>query len=120
MPYKDPEKRKAYHKAYNKIYYADNRDYFIVKAKNQKKRKREWFERIKADMKCQQCGTNHPATLDFHHHEDNKLFTVSEGLDRYSEKKMLDEIAKCEVLCANCHRIHHWDIHKKITPGSDL
>ena len=114
MPYKDPAKRKEYHKAYNKKHYAENRDYWLEKSKKQKIRKREWFQAIKADLSCQRCKADHPAVLDFHHHEDNKLFTVSEGLDRYSEKKMLEEIAKCEVLCANCHRIHHWDIHKKI------
>ena len=57
------------------------------------------------------CGFKHPAAIDFHHRDPKeKEFTVSQMLRRgKTEKQMLKEIAKCDTLCANCHRIHHHD-----------
>jgi hypothetical protein len=55
---------------------------------------------------CSLCSENHPAVLDFHH-RDRK--TKVAGVNRmaqwgYSETRLRAEIAKCDVLCANCHR----------------
>jgi hypothetical protein len=41
--------------------------------------------------------------LEFDHMGD-KLFTVAKGLYDHSWEAVLSEIAKCEVVCANCHR----------------
>jgi hypothetical protein len=56
---------------------------------------------------CSRCGFDeHPAALDFHHRDDEeKLFSIGAGPCQYSWAKILEEIAKCDVLCANCHRI---------------
>lgn len=79
----------------------------------------EWFNsEVKADLKCKSCGTDHPAVLDFHHRNpDEKLYEVSNMPWRsISKKKILEEIAKCDVYCANCHRILHWE--QRILTGS--
>lgn len=71
--------------------------------------KYEWANALKAASGCVLCGEKHPACLDFHHrvaHE--KKATVSLVICHWSRKKLEDEIAKCDVLCANCHRKHHW------------
>lgn len=50
------------------------------------------------------CGESDPVVLDFDHKAD-KLFNISEGIKRgYSWNRLLSEIKKCNVLCANCHR----------------
>lgn len=55
---------------------------------------------------CVDCGYNkHPAALDFDHLHG---FTKRAGVGtmvRRSWGDILEEIAKCEVVCANCHRI---------------
>lgn len=76
----------------------------------------KWQERAKANKKwmreyklahgCANCGYNaHAEALDFHHKDsDTKLFDVGTSKTR-RVKSLLAEMEKCEVLCANCHRV---------------
>ena len=59
---------------------------------------------------CVKCGEKDPACLDFHHRDGkiNKEGHIGE-IRRFSIRRILAEIAKCDVLCANCHRKHHRD-----------
>lgn len=59
---------------------------------------------------CVKCGEKHPACLDFHHREGkkDKLGNIGE-IRNFAFPKLLAEIAKCDILCSNCHRIHHHD-----------
>ena len=53
---------------------------------------------------CTDCkGVFPPECMDFDHIRD-KLFEVSR-LKHQSADRLLAEIAKCELVCANCHRI---------------
>lgn len=54
---------------------------------------------------CAICGEKEQCCLDFHHLRD-KEFVVSAGVD-VSKERLFDEIDKCVVLCANCHRKLH-------------
>lgn len=60
---------------------------------------------IKMEKGCRLCGyKEHWAALDFHHRNDKtKAFNVSEGKG-VGRLKLIEEIKKCDVLCANCHR----------------
>lgn len=53
---------------------------------------------------CVDCGDDRPAVLEFDHVRGKKRYNVSKMMT-YSWKTILVEIAKCEVRCANCHRI---------------
>lgn len=57
---------------------------------------------------CIDCGfNNHPAALHFDHRDPlNKSFSVARNSER-SWKKVLEEVDKCDVRCANCHAIKH-------------
>jgi len=84
-----------------------NRQRYIDQAAAQKKKLRrertayllEYFEA----HPCVDCGERDPVVLEFDHLRD-KLFDVTQGLDFRSWQSILDEMAKCEVVCANCHR----------------
>ena len=52
---------------------------------------------------CVDCGEPDPVILEFDHLRD-KSFDVAQALPYRSWKSILAEIAKCEVVCANCHR----------------
>jgi hypothetical protein len=54
------------------------------------------------------CGQRHPAALDFHHLDRiTKKYTISSMVgDGYSIEAIENEIAKCAVMCKNCHAIH--------------
>ncbi|MFJ1700352.1 hypothetical protein ACIOHC_35775 [Streptomyces sp. NPDC088252] len=56
---------------------------------------------------CVDCGyNNHPAALEFDHlPEFVKKFNIMEKVGSYSMKKIWEEIAKCDVVCANCHAV---------------
>lgn len=73
--------------------------------------KRRWKNKLKyvelKGGKCQKCGYDkHPGALQFHHLED-KQFQLNGNSLLIKEEKILPELAKCELLCANCHAIEH-------------
>lgn len=80
--------------------------------------RRDWLNKIKMERGCAVCGyCAHPAALDFNHIQGDKKFAVSQD-PKVAMHKLLAEINKCEVLCANCHRIHtqenkHWHTKRK-------
>lgn len=72
------------------------------------------MESVKRTSGCVHCGEREPACLDFHHIDPStKAKTVSRlghGTHAWSDKgfvRLRAEMAKCVVLCANCHRKLH-------------
>lgn len=85
-----------------------------------KRRKLEikrWFKIYKKKLSCSKCFENHPATLEFHHGDSvskdrGVAIIVNNGCSR---EKIMEEIKKCVVLCANCHRkIHYKEKNNKL------
>jgi hypothetical protein len=84
-------------------------------AKTKKLRKRalkKEIEDYKKQQQCKNCGMSDYRCLDFHHTRDKEFsigIAVSAGI---ALDKIFEEIAKCDVLCANCHRIVHYEDKK--------
>jgi glycine/D-amino acid oxidase-like deaminating enzyme len=55
---------------------------------------------------CRDCGGMfHPDAMDFDHRDaDLKAFNISRSHE-YSQSRVMEEIAKCDLVCANCHRV---------------
>ena len=70
-----------------------------------RERKREAVEYLGG--KCQDCGlVSHACVYDFHHRDPSqKDFTLGKNFKSFASIK--DELDKCDLLCANCHRIRH-------------
>lgn len=103
---------KGYQKSYQRNRYLSNKDAFHAKNKKAELEKRKWFdEEIVAKSHCVKCGFSHPGALDFHHRDPSeKYMEVTKMVKaKCSKQKILKEIAKCDVLCSNCHRILHWN-----------
>lgn len=72
-----------------------------------KSRIRARINEIKLERGCADCGYRaHPAALDFDHLPGfEKRHTVAWLISRNRLADALTEIEKCEVVCANCHRV---------------
>jgi hypothetical protein len=110
MPAKDPVQRRAtvrawYHRTKHKV------DRAKRKRARQAQRKKigDWYAELKHTLVCNRCGENHPACLQFHHSDPTtKELSIGDAIRRaWNRDRIVREIAKCEVLCANCHAKHH-------------
>ncbi len=77
-------------------------------------RNREWFTELKKTLSCEHCGEDHPAVLQFHHTDPSKKeLGVSDMINQGSSRRRVqNEIAKCDVLCANCHFKLHYNLRQ--------
>lgn len=66
---------------------------------------------------CTQCGNSyHHAAMQFHHRQPHKKHAkLSTMFGRYSWSRIEDELDKCDLLCANCHAVHHYKEHRRLT-----
>jgi hypothetical protein len=95
-------------RAYQRTWYADHRERH---GQTSKVRRDEWraslvrvIERAKA-VPCADCGERYPSyVMDFDHLHGDKLANVS-SLKTASLERLLGEMHKCDVVCANCHRL---------------
>ena len=71
----------------------------------QKQQFKKRLAEIKESSGCIDCGEKNHIVLDFDH-LSNKKYNISRMIhDGFSWKAIAKEIEKCEVVCANCHRI---------------
>jgi hypothetical protein len=93
--------------AYKQEHYAANRRRYIESARRRKLRltseRTDYIVAFLREHPCVDCGEGDPIVLEFDHLRDKK-FSISKGLQDRPWPDVLDEIAKCEVVCANCHR----------------
>jgi hypothetical protein len=96
-------------KEYNRSHYVKNKAKYINKAK---KYNQEYKQQISQKLLeyfsnhcCVDCGNSDPRVLEFDHvnGKTNNISTMVS--DKYTWSKILEEISRCEVRCANCHRI---------------
>lgn len=104
MPYKDKVKQKEAQRRH----YQENKAAYHESRKRNRDLRDSWFHEIKKNFVCD-CGESDYRCLDFHHLDPTtKKFTIADGVKfGLSEQVILDEIAKCKVVCANCHRREH-------------
>lgn len=61
--------------------------------------------KIKKREGCCECGEETLCVLDYHHHKERGMPVSRAACHSY--KKFEEEINKCVILCANCHRKTH-------------
>lgn len=67
-----------------------------------------YVEQIKLAAGCADCGirSEHPEIYDFDHRPDQpKVNNISTLITKGTDEELDAEIAKCDIVCANCHRI---------------
>jgi hypothetical protein len=91
---------------YNRAYRAANKERLRELAYIRRQSVRDVLSSIKVERGCKVCGYNKsPEALDFHHRDPKtKRFHISQKLGCNLDR-VLGEVEKCDVICANCHRI---------------
>jgi len=92
----------------------NNLSYVRTKQREDKrKRKLEAIEYLGG--KCNDCkNTHHPAVYEFHHLNTNGKDKDPSKLLQLRWERITNELNKCVLLCANCHRLRHhtWNEEK--------
>ena len=95
----------------DKIHYRESisrRDSVLETALNQKNRNLAIVNEARS-CGCRKCGDKRFYVLDFHHRNpEEKAGVIAHMIKSASEKGLIAELAKCDVLCANCHREFHY------------
>jgi hypothetical protein len=93
-------------RAYNARYYGLHRESEIERVRSRQRAAGELLNGLRrvpcAD--CRRCFLSH--MMDFDHRDPStKSFALSGKVQLKSEETLLREVAKCDVICANCHRV---------------
>lgn len=98
-------------KAYQKTHYSSNKETYVAKAVEWKRSYRSmiygWMRDYVLDHPCVDCGIDDFRIVHFDHKDQlTKEFEISKAIaGAYSLPKILDEVAKCDVRCANHHAL---------------
>lgn len=105
MPYANPNDPRALKS--RRKWYRRNKERQLSYQAQRRQADREWLSEYKDNQPCADCGVRFPHwVLDFDHlpgsdKRGNLATMINEG---FSRETILEEIAKCELVCANCHR----------------
>lgn len=120
---RNPEEHRRRSRESMRKYYANHPE--IVKKQNENRKPEDWkkqnakrkasdqawWDAYKASLSCIRCGESHFACLEFHHIKPEekklKISHYTKGGWIGNKPKLLEELKKCIVLCANCHRKEH-------------
>ena len=95
----------------DKIHYRESQDRRIAvreTANFQKNRNLNLVDTAKL-CGCKKCGEMRTYVLDFHHRNPGeKEDTINHMIKSSSAERIEEEIKKCDILCANCHREFHF------------
>jgi hypothetical protein len=111
LPFKNLEDRANYVREYMREWRKNPENVKMeskIKSNSRDKRKKEAID-LKGG-KCEVCGySKNMAALEFHHINGKDIpWTKERSFLRWRHDKFIAELAKCILICANCHReIHH-------------
>lgn len=92
-------------------YYYSHKESEIKRIKQRVKDLTDWLREYKKSLGCVDCGESSWYCLDFHHIDPlQKEATLARVIrcKGWGKERILEEIAKCVVLCGNCHRKRHF------------
>lgn len=103
MPYKDAQKKKAAVRRW----YVKHRAEQIARVRKHGNRVRDEVRQYKETRACTDCAQFYPYyVMDFDHVAGEKKSAVADIIKSSSSRAaVFAEIEKCELVCANCHRI---------------
>lgn len=90
-----------------RLYYQENRAAAAARMRVRYARVQRWMKELRSKP-CRGCRKKYPHyMMEFDHVRGKKLFRIGNGMGQ-SLVSLQREIAKCDVVCANCHRRRTW------------
>src|SRR5438874_1776076 len=98
--------RKRDQRPYNLLYYQTHRQAELGRVQKRQRDAVEFLRQLRSVL-CLDCGRAFPPyVMDFEHRDPSEKSTeVPRLLGRVTTDRLLQEISKCDVVCANCHRL---------------
>lgn len=94
---------KSCHSKYLKAHYEANKDRYIFNVTRRKNEVKDLIRKSKS-VPCMDCKITYPYyVMDFDHRSE-KSFELASSYQDHSMQQVKSEIAKCDVVCSNCHR----------------
>lgn len=118
MPFKDDKTRRERQREYSRRWYLANQTKARAAINRRKRQEKERWETYRAGKACAHCSFSHPAVIDFHHVIRQNKQSVNDLVSKYHkvDAAIREAEEKCIPLCANCHRILHWEERQRIKP----
>jgi hypothetical protein len=73
-------------------------------APDRRARSRRVVQELLAEAACTDCGLRDPVVLEFDHVDAKEATVAALVRGAAGRRRLVQEIARCEVVCANCHR----------------
>ncbi len=93
---------------YTKSHYRRNKEPYLARSRERTpritKENQRWVTQYLETHPCVDCGEKDRIVLEFDHVRDVKAGNISTMCYGSGLNKVKEEVAKCEVRCANCHR----------------
>ena len=101
-------------RAQGRAYYQRHKERLYVKYRARIAPKQAWLSKLKESQPCKDCGGFFPSCcMDFDHLPGQEKKLPLAHLLHYKDPAVVEnEMAKCELVCANCHRIRTRDRRK--------
>ncbi len=82
----------------------------LQRQRDKRNKVRRYLQSLKEEKSCADCGVNYPYfVMDFDHlPEYEKSFDIATFSKHHTMEDVMVEVTKCDVVCANCHRMRTW------------
>ncbi len=105
MPYKNREKQLEAQKRY----YREHQKLAMKLQRDRRDIKRKYIQATKTNVPCADCDIPYPHyMMEFDHVRGIKVSNVGIMYKNYMLEQIKEEIAKCDITCANCHTHRTW------------
>ncbi len=88
-------------------HYKHNKQKYLDRNKRRKRNLKKFVNGFKKE--CFICREDDIVCLQFHHTKEKEICISKMVINGYGKEKILKEIRKCKVVCANCH----FKLHRK-------
>lgn len=103
----NPEKFLKQGRDYRTAHSDELRQYWNTYRRERVANNKHFLNEFKEATPCTDCGNKYPAVcMDFDHvPERGKKFKDISKIAHWGLDRLMDEIAKCDLVCSNCHRV---------------